>query len=358
MKTTQITTQTPRFLKALAGEAVDRPPIWFMRQAGRYLPEYRAIRQEVKNFLALCQNPELACEVTLQPIRRFNLDAAIIFSDILTVPHAMGMDLTFQEGEGPCFPEPIRNLKDIQNLETQPEVLTQKLTYVSTAIQLAKQQLAATHTPLIGFCGSPFTVATYMVEGKGGKESGFKRFKTWLYQDPMTLSVLLDKLTEASITYLLAQIEAGVDCVMVFDTWGGIVDTPRYLAYSLDPMAKIVSGIRQKYPNFPIILFTKQGAQWLQDIAKTGCTGIGLDWTIDIQQARGIVGNKIALQGNLDPMMLYASPEKIREETLRIIHQHGAMPGHIMNLGHGILPDVPVEHVEAFVQTVQHFQYK
>ena len=347
-----------RFLKALAGEPVDRPPIWFMRQAGRYLPEYRAIRQEAKHFLALCQNPEWACEVTLQPIRRFNLDAAIIFSDILTVPNAMGMDLTFQEGEGPRFPNPIRNLKAIENLITHPDALTQKLGYVFEAINKAKVELNTLKTPLIGFCGSPFTVATYMVEGRGGLSSGFKTFKSWLYEDPATLSVLLAKLTQASIIYLLGQIEAGADCVMVFDTWGGIVDTPRYLAHSLDPMAQIVAGIRAKYPTFPIILFTKHGAQWLSAMAQTGCTGIGLDWTIDIQQARALVGNKIALQGNLDPMMLYAKPPIIQQETVRIMQQHGPMPGHIMNLGHGILPDVPVEHVAAFVQAVQQFHYK
>jgi uroporphyrinogen decarboxylase len=346
-----------RFLKALAGESVDRPPIWFMRQAGRYLPEYRAVRQQAKHFLALCQNPELACEVTLQPIRRFNLDAAIIFSDILTLPNAMGMPLTFQEGEGPRFPEPIRSLEAIQNLITHPETLTDKLGYVFEAIHLAKKQLTAFQTPLIGFCGSPFTVATYMVEGRGGLSSGFKTFKTWLYQDPESLSVLLNKLAEASTSYLLGQIAAGADCVMIFDTWGGIADTPRYLSHSLDPMVKIMSGIRAKHPNFPVILFTKQGSQWLSEVAKTGCTGIGLDWTIDIQKARSLVGNKIALQGNLDPMMLYAKPDVIEQETIRIIRQHGSLPGHIMNLGHGILPDVPVEHVEAFVRAVQQFHY-
>ncbi len=349
--------KTTRFLKALAGESVDRPPIWFMRQAGRYLPEYRAIRQQAKHFLALCQNPELACEVTLQPIRRFNLDAAIIFSDILTVPNAMGMPLTFQEGEGPRFPEPIRTRQAIETLQLDKDVLNQQLGYVFEAIKLAKQQLNPLNTPLIGFCGSPFTVATYMIEGGGGLSSGFKNFKSWLYQDPATLTLLLNKLVEASTTYLLGQIAAGADCVMIFDTWGGIVDTPRYLAFSLDPMAKIMAGIRKQHPNFPVILFTKQGAQWLGSIAKTGCTGIGLDWTIDIQQAREIVGNQITLQGNLDPMMLYAKPEIIQQETVRIMQKHGPMPGHIMNLGHGILPDVPVEHVSAFVQAVQQFKY-
>lgn len=346
-----------RFLKALAGESVDRPPIWFMRQAGRYLPEYRAVRQQAKHFLALCQNPELACEVTLQPIRRFNLDAAIIFSDILTVPNAMGMPLTFQEGEGPRFPEPIRTREAIERLQLQPEALTEQLSYVFEAIKLAKQQLNVLNTPLIGFCGSPFTVATYMVEGGGGLSSGFKNFKSWLYQDPDGLNRLLDKLVDASTAYLLGQIAAGADCVMIFDTWGGIVDTPRYLAYSLDPMTKIMAGIRQKHPNFPVILFTKQGSQWLGAMAKTGCTGIGLDWTIDIRQARAIVGEGITLQGNLDPMMLYAKPEIIQQETVRIMQQHGPTPGHIMNLGHGILPDVPVEHVSAFVQAVQQFNY-
>ena len=346
-----------RFLKALAGEAVDRPPIWFMRQAGRYLPEYRAVRQEAKHFLALCQNPELACEVTLQPIRRFHLDAAIIFSDILTVPHAMGMPLTFQEGEGPRFPDPIRNAQDIEKLIISPEEVSEKLSYVFEAIKLAKLQLNVLNTPLIGFCGSPFTVATYMVEGGSGLSSGFKTIKQWLYQNPETLSALLDKLADASITYLLGQIVAGANCVMIFDTWGGILDTPRYLSHSLNPMVKIMSGIRAQYPDFPVILFTKQGSQWLNALAKTGCSGIGLDWTIDIQQARAIVGNKVALQGNLDPMMLYASPEVIQQETIRIMQNHGSMPGHIMNLGHGILPDVPVESVSAFVQTVQQFHY-
>lgn len=349
--------KTTRFLKALAGETVDRPPIWFMRQAGRYLPEYRAVRQEAKHFMALCQNPELACEVTLQPIRRFGLDAAIIFSDILTVPHAMGMPLTFQEGEGPRFPNPIRHEQDIKKLTTTPEVVSEKLSYVFDAIKLAKLQLNALNTPLIGFCGSPFTVATYMVEGGSGVSSGFKIIKQWLYQEPATLLELLDKLAEASIAYLLGQIEAGANCVMIFDTWGSILDTPRYLSHSLNPMVKILSGVREKHPDFPVILFTKQGSQWLNALAKTGCSAIGLDWTIDIRQARAIVGNKIALQGNLDPMMLYASPEVIRQETIRIMQNHGNMPGHIMNLGHGILPDVPVENVSAFVQAVQQFHY-
>ncbi len=349
--------KTTRFLKALAGEPVDRPPIWFMRQAGRYLPEYRAVRQQAKHFLALCQNPELACEVTLQPIRRFHLDAAIIFSDILTIPHAMGMPLSFQEGEGPRFSDPIRTVQDIEKLITSPDAMSERLTYVFEAIKLAKVQLNPLNTPLIGFCGSPFTVATYMVEGGSGLSSGFKTIKQWLYQNPETLLGLLDKLADASIAYLLGQIAAGANCVMIFDTWGSILDTPRYLSHSLNPMVKIMSGIREKHPDFPVILFTKQGSQWLNAVAQTGCSGIGLDWTIDIRQARAIVGNKVALQGNLDPMMLYASPDVIQRETIRIMQNHGNMPGHIMNLGHGILPDVPVENVFAFVQAVQQFHY-
>lgn len=336
-----------RFIKALKRQPVDRTPVWMMRQAGRYLPEYRKLREKVSGFLEMCQTPELACEVTLQPLRRFPLDAAIVFSDILTIPHAMGMPLHFSEKEGPIFDSPISTTKDINKYHV-PEM--EKLDYVFKAIQLIKKELNSEkwQQPLIGFCGSPWTVATYMVEGKHSKN--FSKIKAWVYNDKATFLPLIEKLTEASINYLLGQIAAGCDAVMIFDTWGGILDKERYLEMSLAPMEKIAAAIKKVAPSIPIILFTKGGGQWLTHIAETGCDAIGLDWMTDIKAARTEVGSKVALQGNVDPSVLYTSPKIIFQEVAKTLAQFGKGTGHVMNLGHGILPDIPVENVQAFIE--------
>ena len=333
-----------RFIRALRREAVDKTPIWIMRQAGRYLPEYRATRQRAGDFLTLCKTPELATEVTLQPLSRFDLDAAIVFSDILTIPDAMGLGLSLEEGVGPRFAHPIRSRAAVDKLAI-PDPGTE-LVYVTDAIRMIKQELEQDF-PLIGFCGSPWTLATYMVEGGSG--SDFKRIKSLLYDDPSTMHALLDKLTQASVIYLQAQIEAGADAVMVFDTWGGILAHNDYAEFSLRTLNDIVAGIGDQVP---IILFTKGGGLWLEQIAASGCHALGLDWTVDIHQARQRVGDKVALQGNLDPAILRASPEVIVNQAHKILDRFGPHPGHVFNLGHGITPDINPEHVAALVDAV------
>lgn len=338
-----------RFLKALLKQPVDKTPLWIMRQAGRYLPEYRQVRQRCKDFLTLCKTPELACEVTLQPIRRFNFDAAIIFSDILTIPDAMGLGLYFQEGEGPKFKNPIRTIQDIQKLNVTD--IQEKLGYVTEAIQLVKKELADT-IPLIGFSGSPWTLATYMIEGESSKN--FTRAKNFLYTEPKYLHQLLTHLSQIIADYLLAQIAVGANAVMLFDTWGGILTTNAYREFSLHYMAQIINKINLIHQKkIPIILFTKNGNEWLEDIANTNCHAVGLDWTIDIGVAKKRVGDKVALQGNLDPAILFSSPERIREQVKKILEDYGKEPGHVFNLGHGILPDTPIESVEVLVDAVR-----
>ena len=337
-----------RFLKALACEPVDKTPIWVMRQAGCYLPEYRATRAKAGSFMDLCQNPELACEVTMQPLARFDLDAAIIFSDILTIPDAMGLGLYFSEGEGPKFKNPVQTAKAIKQL-AMPDP-NESLGYVADAIRLVKKELDG-KVPLIGFSGSPWTVATYMVEGGSSKQ--FHLIKKMLHAEPDLLHTLLDKLADSIILYLQSQIEAGVDVVMLFDTWGGVLSTEAYQIFSLAYMKKIMDALPS---DMPCILFTKSGHQWLETIAQSGCQGIGLDWTIDIANARARVGDKIALQGNLDPSVLYAPPEVIVHEVNKIMTQANQQPGHIFNLGHGILPDIPSEHVQVLVDAVHEFK--
>jgi len=291
-----------RFLKVLKHQAVDRTPIWLMRQAGRYLPEYRATRQKAGSFLKLCKTPELAMEVTLQPLKRYPLDAAIIFSDILTIPDAMGCELYFVEGEGPQFAKPIRSLKDIQNLRmpimeyNAQDCLSLSnssalLGYVTEAIKLTVQALNA-QIPLIGFCGSPWTVATYMVEGKSSKN--FSMIKKMMYTEPQMLHLLLEKLTIASIAYLKAQIQAGAQAVMIFDSWGGVLSTPHYHAFSLHYMQQIVNTLKSdNQTQVPIILFTKNGNLWLESIAATGCDALGFDWTIEFGKAGQVLGSKV-----------------------------------------------------------------
>jgi len=338
-----------RFLRALLRQTVDMTPVWMMRQAGRYLPEYRATRRRAGSFMTLCTTPELACEVTLQPIDRYPLDAAILFSDILVVPHAMGLGLTVNEGEGPRFERPARTASDIRALGVpDPET---ELRYVIDSVRMIRRELRG-RVPLIGFAGSPWTMATYAVEGQGSKD--FHRIKTMMYREPRVLHELLDKLARAVVLYLNAQIAAGAQAVMVFDTWGGALSTPAYKEFSLRYMQQIVEGVRKdgEGRRVPCILFTKGGGQWLELIAETGCDAAGLDWTTDIGAARRRVGDRIALQGNMDPAVLLATPERIREEVATILTGFGPHAGHVFNLGHGITPDVDPENAGVFIEAV------
>ncbi len=338
-----------RFLRALLRQAVDRTPIWIMRQAGRYLPEYRATRERAGDFLTLCKTPELACEVTLQPLDRFELDAAILFSDILTIPDAMGLGLTLNEGEGPRFERPLRSRSQIAALAVpDPE---QELRYVLDAVRLIRRELNG-RVPLIGFAGSPWTLATYMVEGRGSRD--FAIVKAMMFDDPRTMHQLLGVVADAVTVYLNAQIACGAQAVMVFDTWGGVLSPRDFRAFSLAYMQRISEGITRNRDGarIPVILFTKGGGQWLEDIAATGCDAVGLDWTVDIADARHRVGNRVALQGNMDPSVLRASPDRIREETATILDAFGRGNGHVFNLGHGISPDIDPEHVKILVDAV------
>lgn len=335
-------------LDALLRRPVTRTPVWFMRQAGRYLPEYRKVREQAGSFINLCTNPELACEVTLQPLRRFRLDAAILFSDILTVPAAMGLGLDFTEGEGPRFARPVRSEQDIDRLpQIDPET---DLGYVMEAVRLIKRELAG-RVPLIGFAGSPWTLATYMVEGGGSRE--FKLVKTLLYNRPELMQRLLSKLAVAVADYLNGQIAAGVDVVMLFDTWGGMLTSQDYLEFSLAAAQQVREQLNCRDGKaIPTILFTKGGGQWLEAMAQAGFDALGLDWTCDLKQARQRVGDRVALQGNLDPAVLYAEPHVIRERVGQVLDRFGFGPGHVFNLGHGIAPDVNPAHVEAMVEAV------
>lgn len=338
-----------RYLRALLKEPVDMTPVWMMRQAGRYLPEYKATRAEAGDFMSLCKNADLACEVTLQPLRRFELDAAILFSDILTIPDAMGLGLYFEAGEGPRFKHPITCQADVDKIGIpDPEG---ELQYVMNAVRTIRRELKG-DVPLIGFSGSPWTLATYMVEGSGSK--AFTKIKKMAFADPAVLHKLLDKLAESVTSYLNAQIAAGAQSVMIFDTWGGVLSPRDYKEFSLQYMAKIVDGLTRENEDrkVPVTLFTKNGGMWLESIAATGCDAVGLDWTIDIAEARSRIGDKVALQGNMDPSMLYASPARIEQEVSDILAGYGAGTGHVFNLGHGIHLDVPPEHAGVFVEAV------
>ncbi|AHG78257.1 uroporphyrinogen decarboxylase [Mannheimia varigena] len=341
-----------RYLKALLREPVDMTPVWMMRQAGRYLPEYKATRAEAGDFMSLCRNADLACEVTLQPLRRYELDAAILFSDILTIPDAMGLDLSFGAGEGPKFARPVQSLADVNNLPIpDPEG---ELQYVMNAVRTIRRELKG-EVPLIGFSGSPWTLATYMVEG--GSSKAFTKIKKMLYADPQILHKLLDKLADSVILYLNAQIKAGAQSVMVFDTWGGVLAHNDYKEFSLRYMHKIVDGLIRENEGrkVPVTLFTKGGGLWLEAIAETGCDAIGLDWTVDIADARKRVGDKVSLQGNMDPSVLYATPERIEQEVKNILAGFGNGSGHVFNLGHGIHLDVPVESPKVFVDAIHNY---
>jgi uroporphyrinogen decarboxylase len=340
--------QNDRLLKALRNETVDRPPVWLMRQAGRYLPEYLATRAKAGSFMRLCQTPELACEVTLQPIQRFGFDAAILFSDILTIPDAMGLGLFFTEGEGPQFERPLRTLDAINHLPIpDPET---ELRYVMDATRLIKHELAQS-IPLIGFAGSPWTLASYMIEGKSSRD--FIASKALLYSQPEAMHLLLNKLSEAVSLYLLAQIDAGADVVMLFDSWGGTLSQTAYLDFSLSSMKTIIDYLKQKAPHIPIITFTKGGGLWLESIKQTGTDAVGLDWTIDLADARKRLGPDICLQGNLDPTLLFTNPKVVAQAVKAIIAKNGQNRGHIFNLGHGILPKTPIENVEALIDAAQ-----
>lgn len=341
--------QNDRYLRALLKQPVDVTPVWMMRQAGRYLPEYRATRAQAGDFMSLCKNPELACEVTLQPLRRFELDAAILFSDILTIPDAMGLGLYFETGEGPKFERPLRDMAAIEALPIpDPEL---ELGYVMDAVRTIRKGLNG-QVPLIGFSGSPWTLATYMVEG--GSTKSFNIIKKMAFAEPAALHLLLDKLADSVILYLNAQIAAGAQSVMIFDTWGGVLSPRDYEEFSLRYMHKIVDALTRENEGrrVPVTLFTKNGGMWLEAIAATGCDAVGLDWTINIAEAKARIGDKVALQGNMDPSMLYAPPARIEQEVQSILAGFGTGTGHVFNLGHGIHPDVPPEHAKAFVDAV------
>ncbi|MGH8246071.1 MAG: uroporphyrinogen decarboxylase [Gammaproteobacteria bacterium] len=344
-----------RLIQALLRQPVDLTPVWIMRQAGRYLPEYRAIRERAGSFLRLCKTPELACEVTLQPLRRFPLDAAILFSDILTIPDAMGLGLSIVEGDGPRFDHTIRTLNDIERLaDPDPE---SELCYVTDTIRLARRELNG-DVPLIGFAGSPWTLATYMVEGGPGKD--FPVIRGMLYRDPAILHRLLDKLSLVVTRCLNAQIAAGAQAVMLFDTWGGLLPRPAYLEFSLAYMARIVSGLvrQSEGRRVPAIIFSKGAGHCLEEIARSGCDAVGLDWTTDLGTARRAVGDRVALQGNLDPFVLSGGTEVIRAEAARILDAFGHGSGHVFNLGHGVHPDTDPARVAFMVNAVHDLSRK
>ena len=341
--------QNDRFLRALLRQPVDATPVWMMRQAGRYLPEYRATREKAGSFMQLCQTPELACEVSLQPLERFPLDAAILFSDILTIPDAMGLGLYFSAGEGPRFERPVRSKADIERLPVpDPDV---ELRYVMDAVHLIRRELHG-RVPLIGFSGSPWTLATYMVEGGSSKE--FARVKGMLFDQPDLLHQLLARLARAVTAYLNAQIQAGVQAVMIFDTWGGVLTTRDYREFSLAYMEQIIDGLQREHEGrrVPVILFSKGGGGWLEMMAASGCDALGIDWTLDLSVARQRVGAQVALQGNMDPCALYASPERIRSEVAAVLASYGKGNGHVFNLGHGIHQYADPEKVSTFIDAV------
>ena len=341
-----------RYLKALLKQETDTTPVWIMRQAGRYLPEYKATRKQAGSFLDLCKNPELACEVTLQPLRRFDLDAAILFSDILTIPDAMNLGLYFSEGEGPKFKSPVRTQADIDKLFVPDP--TESLRYVTDAVTLIRQELDGL-VPLIGFSGSPWTLATYMIEGGSSKD--YHNIKGLMYENPKALHQILDVTAQSVVSYLNAQIAAGAQSVMIFDTWGGVLTPEAYKEFSLRYMQQIVEQLDREYDGvtIPVTLFTKGGGQWIESMADTGCDALGLDWTLSIDEAVARVGDRVALQGNLDPNVLYASEQTIRTEVRQVIQKFGRPTGHVFNLGHGIHQTVNPDHLKFLVDAVHEF---
>ena len=337
-----------RLLKALRGEALDRPPIWLMRQAGRYLPEYLKIRAQAGSFMNLCRNADLASEVAMQPLRRFELDASILFSDILTIPDAMGLDLHFLEGEGPVFNKPIRTIKDIDRLPL-PEVETE-LGYVLDVVRAMRAKIGR-DLPIIGFSGSPWTLACYMLEGRGTRD--FATARQWCWQAPETVQQLLEKLVDSCAGYLAAQVDAGADALMIFDTWGGLLSAAQYHQFSLQPMSRIIEKLRQNYQiKVPILLFSKGCHQQVPEMLATGANGLGIDWRADLSVAMQQAGNRAAIQGNLDPIVLLADAEQVKQQ---VSMQYGDVidqPGLIVNLGHGIVPQTPPDNVAILVESV------
>lgn len=343
------TLQNDLLLRALLREKVERTPVWIMRQAGRYLPEYREVREQAGDFMSVCSNPDLACEVTLQPLRRYKLDAAILFSDILTIPDAMGLGLYFETGEGPKFERPVRSAAAIRNLQ-RPDV-EQKLGYVFEAVRTIRRELNGS-VPLIGFAGSPFTVATYMVEGQSSRD--FATIKGLAAEDPAALTMLLDMVAATTTDYLNAQVAAGAQAIMVFDTWGAALEAEDYRRFSLASMQKIVDGLTRENDGrqVPVILFTKGAGPLMTDMVTTGCDALGVDWTTDLAVAREYVEDKVALQGNLNPATLRESPEVIRQGVAEVLASYGSGPGHVFNLGHGITPDIDPEHLGVLIDAV------
>jgi uroporphyrinogen decarboxylase len=340
-------------LRALLRQPTPRRPLWLMRQAGRYLPEYRATRARAGSFLALCTQPELACEVTLQPLERYPLDAAILFSDILTIPYAMNVGLKFETGEGPVIERPVRSAGDIDRLGVPDP--GRELKFVIDAVGLIRRELGG-RVPLIGFAGSPWTVATYMVEG--GSSKGFARIKRMMYEAPQELHRLLDVLRRATVLYLNAQIAAGAQAVMLFDTWGGVLTPAQYREFSLRSMREITASLvrESQGARVPVIVFTKGAGALLGEIAATsGADALGVDWMTDLATARRFTEDHVALQGNLDPAALLAPPEALRAETQRVLESFGKGPGHVFNLGHGITPEVDPERVHTLIETVHNY---
>jgi len=333
------------FLRACRRQPVERTPVWMMRQAGRYLPEYRAVRAK-SDFLTMCKTPALASEVTVQPVDILGVDAAIIFSDILVIPEAMGMKLVMEEAKGPCFPDPVRTRDDVERLKVQdPERV---LRFVMDAIAETKRALKG-RVPLIGFSGSPWTLAAYMVDGGGSKD--FHHTKKMMLDEPELFGALLEKLATMVRLYLEAQIAAGADAVQIFDSWGGVLSTEHYRKWSLEGMFQIVSKMERDH--VPVIVFSKGANHSLVELAQIGADVVGVDWTVDLGVVHGLIGDRVALQGNLDPSILFAHPDRIRNEVRSILRKFGPNPGHVFNLGHGIAPGVPVPHAKAFVQAVQ-----
>ena len=347
MNTTPL--QNDNLIRALLRQPTARTPVWMMRQAGRYLPEYRALRQDVPNFMQFCQTPDLCCEATLQPLERFDLDAAIIFSDILTIPHAMGMPLEFVPGKGPVFEKPVRSARDLAALHTADVA---DWDYVMQALQKTRSAIAG-RMPLIGFSGSPWTLACYMVEGSSSK--AWTQVKRCAYAEPALMHQILEQLTTSIIAYLNAQVQAGADALMVFDTWGGVLSYTSYQEFSLRYLQRIAASVQRERDGqrIPLVLFTKHASPWLELLADTGCDGVGLDFLIDIAAAKQRIGDRVAVQGNLDPHVLMGSEAVIRAEVERILSAYQGQTGHVFNLGHGIDPLTPIQGVEWMLSAVR-----
>jgi uroporphyrinogen decarboxylase len=344
------TFQESLLIRALNRKPVERTPVWLMRQAGRYLPEYRKTREIAKSFWGLCQNPELACEVTLQPLRRYHLDAAIVFSDILTIPHAMGFELDFLEKQGPVFHQVFKNADSLKQIKL--DGILERLDYVFETVRLVRDNMPA-HLPLFGFSGSPWTLACYMIEGKSTRE--FNAVFDFLYQQPNVLNKLLQMLADVVADYLIAQAHAGAQALMIFDTWGGILPAQAFRDFDLAQLSYIVQKVKGACPKVPVVIFSKGAGFWLPELASTNCDGLGLDWTVDLGRARDLVGHQVSLQGNLHPKVLLQDKKIIRQHVKQLIESYGDAPGHIFNLGHGITPDVPPEAVQILIEAVAEY---